>query len=77
MNRQRINVGEIVAELRGALKRSGRVSFDEVTNGADRLAQGITLIACLELARRGEARLAQPVPFGDITVQRYPAGADR
>ncbi len=75
MNRQRVNVGEIVAELRGALRRSGRVSFDEVTSGADRLAQGMTLIACLELARRGEARLDQPVPFGDITVQRHPTGA--
>ncbi len=75
MNRQRVNVGEIVAELRGALRRSGRVSFDEVTSGADRLAQGMTLIACLELARRGEARLDQPVPFGDITVQRHATGA--
>jgi len=74
MNRRRINVGEIVAELRGALKRSGRVSFDQMTSGADRLAQGMTLIACLELARRGEARLAQPVPFGDITVQRSATG---
>jgi len=74
MNRQRVNVGEIVAELRGALKRTGRVSFDQMTSGADRLAEGMTLIACLELARRGEARLAQPVPFGDITVQRHVTG---
>jgi segregation and condensation protein A len=74
MNRRRVNVGEIVAELRGALRRTGRVSFDEMTTGADRLAQGMTLIACLELARRGEARLAQPVPFGDITVHRPEPG---
>jgi len=74
LNRRRVNVGEIVAELRGALKRSGQVSFDEMTSGADRLAQGMTLVACLELARRGEARLAQPVPFGDITVQRHALG---
>jgi segregation and condensation protein A len=74
LNRRRVNLGEIVAELRGALKRSGQVSFDEVTSGADRLAQGMTLIACLELARRGEARLAQPIPFGDITVQRHAVG---
>ena len=75
MNRQRVNVGEIVAELRGRLKQSGQVSFEDVTTGGDRLAHGMTLIACLELARRGEARLAQPVPFGDITVHR--AGAVR
>jgi len=75
LNRHRVNVGEIVAELRGALKRSGQVSFDEMTSGADRLAQGMTLIACLELARRGEARLAQPVAFGDITLQRHAAGS--
>jgi len=74
MNRQRVNVGEIVAELRGALRRSGQVSFDEMTNGTDRLAQGMTLIACLELARRGEAQLAQPIPFGDITVRRPSQG---
>ncbi len=73
MNRQRVNVGEIVAELRGRLKRSGQVSFEDVTSGGDRLAHGMTLIACLELARRGEARLAQPVPFGDITVHRSAA----
>ena len=77
MNRQRVNVGEIVAELRGRLKRSGQVSFEDVTSGGDRLAHGMTLIACLELARRGEARLAQPVPFGDITVHRSAAGDDR
>lgn len=70
MNRNRINVGEIVAELRGRLKASGEVSFDDVTRDGDRLAHGMTLIACLELARRGEARLAQAVPFGDITVRR-------
>jgi segregation and condensation protein A len=74
MNRERINVGEIVAELRGALRRTGRVSFDELTDGTDRLAQGMTLMACLELARRGEANLAQPVPFGDITVHRVQPG---
>lgn len=74
MNRQRVNVGEIVAQLRGALRRTGQVSFEDMTSGADRLAHGMTLIACLELARRGEARLAQPVPFGDITVRR--SGAD-
>ncbi len=74
MNRRRVNIGEIVAELRGALRRAGQVSFEEMTTGADRLAQGMTLIACLELARRGEAHLAQPVPFGDIIVQRTQAG---
>jgi segregation and condensation protein A len=74
MNRHRINVGEIVAELRGRLRASGEVSFDAVTHGGDRLAHGMTLIACLELARRGEARLAQQVPFGDITVRRAAAG---
>jgi segregation and condensation protein A len=73
MNRARVNVGEIVAQLRGRLRQSGHVSFDEVTEGRDRLAQGMTLIACLELARRGEARLTQSVPFGDITVARASA----
>jgi segregation and condensation protein A len=75
MSSKRVNVGELVAELRGALRRHGHVSFDEMTSGADRLAQGMTLIACLELARRGEVRLAQPVPFGDITVQRHAPGS--
>jgi len=74
MNRSRINVGEIVAQLRGRLRHSDQVSFDEVTEGRDRLAQGMTLIACLELARRGEARLDQPVSFGDITLRRAGGG---
>jgi chromatin segregation and condensation protein Rec8/ScpA/Scc1 (kleisin family) len=70
LNRMRVNVGELVARLRGALGRSGHVSFERMTEGAGSLEQGMTLLACLELARRGEATLHQPIPFGDIAVRR-------
>jgi segregation and condensation protein A len=75
LNTHRVNVGEIVARLRGALADSGRISFDRVVEGAGRLEEGLTLMACLELRRRGEATLDQPVPFGDIAVRRPGASA--
>jgi segregation and condensation protein A len=69
LNRMRVNVGELVARLRGVLSRSGAASYERMTEGAGALEQGMTLLACLELARRGEATLHQPVPFGDIAVR--------
>ncbi|MFN8109791.1 MAG: chromosome segregation protein ScpA [Thermoleophilia bacterium] len=74
LNRMRVNVGELVARLRGALGRAPRVSFEAVTAGAGPLEQGVTLLACLELTRRGEATLDQPVPFGDIDIRRGRGG---
>lgn len=70
LNRMRVNVGELVARLRGLLGKSGHASYERMTEGAGVLEQGMTLLACLELARRGEATLHQPVPFGDIAVRR-------
>ena len=70
LNRMRVNVGELVARLRGALGRVRSVSFDDMTRDATPLEEGVTLLACLELARRGEATLDQPEPFGDIAIHR-------
>ena len=44
------------------------MSFDALTAGAGRLEEAITLMATLELARRGEVTLAQAEPFGDIAI---------
>jgi chromatin segregation and condensation protein Rec8/ScpA/Scc1 (kleisin family) len=40
-----------------------------MTEGADRLEEALTLLAALELARRGDAVLHQAEPFGDITIR--------
>jgi chromatin segregation and condensation protein Rec8/ScpA/Scc1 (kleisin family) len=44
------------------------VSFDALTAGAGPLEEAVTLMATLELARRGDVTLAQAEPFGDIAI---------
>ena len=70
MGVRRIALPELIVRLREALARARRVSFDEMVAGRDRLEEGLLLIATLELARRGEARLSQAEPFGDILIAR-------
>jgi segregation and condensation protein A len=71
---RRVDLPGLVRRVRGLLGRRRPVSFEAVVAGADRLEEGMTLLACLELARRGEAELAQERPFADITVS---ASAER
>lgn len=68
INRRRVSMPEALARLRSALARARDLSFDEMVRDAGPLEEAITLMAALELARRGEVRLAQPVPFGDIAI---------
>ena len=68
LTNRRVSVPEAVARLQGALARARSVSFDALTAGADRLEEAVTLIATLELARRGEVTLSQAEPFGDIAI---------
>ena len=65
---RRINLPEVLARLRQALGLGRALSFDRLIDGAGPLDEGMTLVAALELARRGEVALEQPVAFGDITI---------
>ena len=70
MGARRVPLPELIIRLREALARARRVSFDEMAAGRDRLEEGLLLVATLELARRGEVRLSQAEPFGDILIAR-------
>lgn len=68
INTRRVSIPEVLDRLQRALRRARDVSFDELVRGTGRLEEAVTFMAMLELARRGEATLAQPVPFGDIAI---------
>ena len=72
----RVTVAERLDHLRGLLRR-GRFSFEEAVKGADRVTVAVTLLALLELYRRGEGDWEQSQPFGEITVYRPAAGASQ
>ena len=63
-----VSVPALLQRLRDALMRGATLSFNRVVAGQTRLEEAMTLIAILELARRGEATLDQPEAFGDISV---------
>lgn len=65
-----VSMPELLGRLRQALSVGRDVSFDAMVEGRSPLEEALTLVAALELARRGEVRLAQAVPFGDITIAR-------
>ncbi len=69
MGRPRRPFPEVLQRLRESLLRLRSVSFERMVDGADRLEEALTLLAALELARRGDAVLEQPEPFGDITIR--------
>ena len=66
---RRVSLPALVARLRAALGMGERVSFDAMAAGRGPLEEAMLLVAALELARRDEAALSQPVPFGDITIR--------
>ena len=70
MGQARVSMPELLGRLRDALAVGREVSFDAVVDGRSALEEALTLVAALELARRGEVRLSQAVPFGDITIVR-------
>ena len=59
----------LLARLRAALGLGQQVSFEAMAAGRGPLEEAMLLVAALELARRDEARLSQPVPFGDIRIR--------
>jgi segregation and condensation protein A len=67
---RRVSMPELLTRLRDALATARRVSFEGVVGDAGPLEEAMTLLAALELARRGEVALEQPEPFGDIAILR-------
>ena len=59
---------ELLGRLRESIARLREVSFDQMVADCDRLEEALTLLAALELVRRGEAELRQDAPFGDIII---------
>lgn len=66
----RVSMPELIGRLHRALERGRQVSFEAIVDGRSTLEEALTLVAALELARRGEVRLEQSEPFGDITISR-------
>ena len=66
----RVSMPELIGRLQQALARGRDLSFDEMVDGRPTLEEALTLIAALELARRGEVTLHQDEPFGDIRISR-------
>ncbi len=65
---RRVDLGQVLARLRAAIGLGRTVSFEAQLTGAGPLEEAVTLMAALELARRGDATLRQPEPFGDIAI---------
>jgi segregation and condensation protein A len=63
-----VNMPALLTRLRNALTRGRSVSFEAIVAGKGVLEEAMTLIAALELARRGEATLRQEQAFGDIDI---------
>jgi segregation and condensation protein A len=59
--------------IRGVLAKRSRFSFNRIFGGEQPLVQALSLFALLELLARGEIRVSQAEPFGDIVVRAYQA----
>jgi len=70
MGQARVSMPELIGRLTAALARGREVSFEEIVDGRSTLEEALTLVAALELARRGDVRLTQSEQFGDITITR-------
>lgn len=81
LNTGRVNVSEVIHRLRAQLSFDDELSFEaqlderdgRVIGGA--LREGVTLLAALEMAHRGEVSLHQPLAFGDILIRRERPGS--
>jgi segregation and condensation protein A len=54
--------------IRGILAKRRRFSFNRIFGGEQPLVQALSVFALLDLLARGEIRVSQPEPFGDIFV---------
>jgi segregation and condensation protein A len=63
-------VSQFLERFRAVLRRRTRFDFDAEVGGLSRVEQAVAFLALLELARAGEATLAQGAPFEPIRVGR-------
>ena len=63
-----VTVGELAALIRSSLAR-GPVSFEDLVRDMDRLRSAVAFAAALSLAAQGRLTLAQPEPFGPLTLE--------
>lgn len=57
--------------IRRILMRRRRFSFNRVFGGEQPLVQALSMFALLDLMARGEIRVSQAEPFGDIVVRAW------
>lgn len=55
--------------IRGVLAKRSRFSFNRVFGGEEPLVQALSIFALLDLLAKGEIRVSQTEPFGDIVVR--------
>ncbi|MCE5253488.1 MAG: segregation/condensation protein A [Actinomycetia bacterium] len=55
--------------IRGVLAKRSRFSFNRIFGGEQPLVQALSIFALLDLLSRGEIRVSQAEPFGDIVVR--------
>ena len=59
-----------ISVIRGVLAEQSRFSFNKVFGREEPLVQALSVLALLDLMARGEIRVHQGEPFGDILVGR-------
>ena len=70
-----LDVDGAIAVVRHVLAMRARACWQDVLRSAAEPWEVLsTLLALLELARRGELRLRQPHPFASVDIFRDPAG---
>jgi segregation and condensation protein A len=68
---RRVTIEEQISLLRGEIDQSGRVFFNKIlSDRAGWLEASVTLLAVLELIKRHEVNVNQPVLFGPIEIVR-------
>jgi segregation and condensation protein A len=73
----RISVRDVVDDVAARLRRSGRLTFRELTTDApDRLTMIVRFLAVLELTKQGLVDLDQATTFGTLEVAWVGEGAD-
>ena len=65
----RVELARQIATVRRLLENGAHFSFDRTFGQEPAAVQAVTLFALLELLARGEVRVDQARPFGDITVR--------
>lgn len=69
MKRVAVSLERCIDDLRTFVAKGRSFTFDEVVDGEDRMTEAVTLIALLELYRKGEVNWRQQESFGPITIR--------